>query len=227
FYFARRATGGAWRQAQNFVLRFDGPKPRKSDLDAFLSALPGQTGDSLPTLPAFLPENGRLAGSERFAVGPAGLAQAEPRLDPALALFDRGSEAAVAAYRDGVTLVVVGFPTPQIARQRLPEFEKVPGAVARRSGPLVALALGPPGPAAAVAASVQYQASVSWNQPTKDYFSTDVAGMLIGIFKLTGYILVFCLSAGLFMLGLRRLGRLLTGNPSAVEPMIVLDLKDK
>ncbi|MDX2152012.1 MAG: hypothetical protein SFV54_14840 [Bryobacteraceae bacterium] len=227
FYLARRGAGGQWQQAGNYVLCFEGGRLRGADLEALIKGLPGRTDDPLPTLPGFLPEQSKVAGSEQFVIGPAGLAASEPRLDASLALFDLGTEVQLAAYEGGVTLALMAFPTPQIARQRLPEIEKVPGATVRRSGPLVAVAFGTPAAATAIADAVKYEASVSWNQPTKDYFSGNVADMLIGIFKLTGYILVFCIGAGLFVLGMRRLGRWLSGSPNAVEPMIVLDLKDK
>ena len=43
-----------------------------------------------------------------------------------------------------LTLAIFNFPTPNLARDRFQEFQKIPGAVAKRAGPLVAITVDPP-----------------------------------------------------------------------------------
>ena len=43
-------------------------------------------------------------------------------------------------------MLIFNYPTPNIARQQLAEFEKLSGAVAKRSGPMVAVVLSPSTP---------------------------------------------------------------------------------
>ncbi len=57
-------------------------------------------------------------------------------------------------------MAIFNYPTPQIAMQQVPDFEKLPGAMAKRSGPLVAVVLSPADPdfAERLLAQVRYQA---------------------------------------------------------------------
>ena len=43
-------------------------------------------------------------------------------------------------------MAIFNYPTPQIAMQQVPDFEKLPGAMAKRSGPMVAVVLSPADP---------------------------------------------------------------------------------
>ena len=45
-----------------------------------------------------------------------------------------------------MTLAIFNYPTHQMAMQQIAEFEKLPGAVVKRSGPMIAVVLAPPDP---------------------------------------------------------------------------------
>jgi hypothetical protein len=63
------------------------------------------------------------------------------------------------------------------------------------------------------------------NEPTKDY-SGNPGDMLIAIFKMIGYILLFCMGAGVVFAGIRRIQDRGFGTAGAPEPMIRLHLED-
>mgnify|MGYP005810346451 CR=1 FL=1 len=230
FYQWRRANQPAqWAQAGNYVLHFASGKPRGGVAAALANALPVSPAQPLPLLPGYLPQRGLTPGSERYLLGDVSLRQFEPRISSHVARFDLGAEAEAAHYQthDGaVDLAVFSYPTPQIARLRLGEFERLPGAAARRSGPLVAVAFGPPEAAVPLAESVGYEASVTMNEATRDY-SGNPGDMLIAIFKMIGYILLFCVGAGLAFAGIRRIQDRGFGTARAPEPMIRLHLEDR
>src|SRR4029077_10116158 len=124
-----------------------------------------------------------------------------------------------------MTLAIFDYPTNQIAMQKETDFQKLAGAVVKRSGPLVAVVLSPPDADAAerLLAQVRYQAQITLNEriPTS---INQVGNMLINIFVLTGILLVFSLIAGLFVGGFRTF--LLHGRKGRVaESMIMLNLE--
>src|SRR5258708_35562552 len=63
-------------------------------------------------------------------------------------------------------LAIFRYPTPTIARERMAEMQKLPSAIAKRSGPLVAVILAPPNAddAERLISQVRYQAPISWDQ---------------------------------------------------------------
>jgi hypothetical protein len=135
----------------------------------------------------------------------------------------------VARYKSqsgDVDLAIFSYPTPQIARLQLKEFEKLLGATVRRSGPMVVVAFGPPEGAVPLAESIGYQASVTMNEATKDY-TGNPGEMLIAIFQMIGYILLFCVGAGLLFAGIRRIQDRGFGTARAPETMIRLHLEDQ
>src|SRR6185437_2365677 len=89
--------------------------------------------------------------------------------------FSRSPEVEFAQYRSSngdATLTLINYPTPQIAGERLKAIQSagLPGAFYfRRSGPIVAVVNGniPSSEAESLLASVNYDADVTWNQPTK------------------------------------------------------------
>jgi hypothetical protein len=91
----------------------------------------------LPTLPSHLPEQDKIAGSEKYLVGPTALARLESFSDlKDVVLFTGGAEAVTAIYRNGqnsngkLELLLVEYHTPQLATdgyaKRLSYFEALP-----------------------------------------------------------------------------------------------------
>jgi hypothetical protein len=212
-------------QAGNYVIRFSGAPDAK--LAEALAAQPGTDHRPLPTLTSYLPEAGLAPGSERFLLGPAGLARFVPNVPAEAAAFQYGTEVAVARYNlpnGAVNLALFSYPNPQIALQQFEVFQKIPGAMAKRTGPLVALLLAPPDPdqAERLLAAVNYRAEVTWNQKPPDP-KDDVADVLITIILLTALIMSLFIAAGV-VVGLLR--RWYTATDTS-DPMIMLHLEDK
>lgn len=225
-------TPGVQVQAlQNYVLRFEGWRPLAHEMKALESSLPRlRSGGGLPLLPGYLPEQGRVRGSERYILGLHSLQTVLPSFPPTLAGFEEGAEAQYGKIRAGAVeldYIVFYFHTPQLARTKLAEFEKQPGWLLKRSGPMVAVI---PGGAAvqgatAILEPLEWKAQVVENTPGSLPRMPNVAGMLVAIFELTGVLLAVCLGGGIlfasFWVYLRRRRVRLAGSD---DEMIVLQL---
>lgn len=192
----------------NYLVGFEGWKPKLDDIALFLSRLPGLDRSPLP--PNYLPATGLIPATERYVLGPTGLERFEPGVPPSVAAFSMGAEVQIAQYdtRAGrMQLAVFSYPTPQIARQRLDAFAQLPSAMAKRAGPLVAVLLAPKDPdeAEKLLAQVKYTAIVTESQriPTR---RDNIGDLFMNIFLLVGIILAVIIPAGIMVGVLRRLG---------------------
>ncbi len=194
--------------------------------------LPRQRRDEQPLVWAYLPSQGMAPNSGRYALGPVGLKQFAPQIPAAAAGFQFGTEVAMAKYRTPrgeEQLVLFYFPIPQMARRQLPEFQKLSGAVVRRSGSLIALVADPPDVEAAnrLVGEINYRASVSYDQqPPVPVRPETVGRMILSILELAGLLIVFCILAGLGFAGIQILRRRL-GPENADGAMIALHLVDR
>jgi hypothetical protein len=195
----------------NYLLRFTRHKPSKEELDGLTAALGNVDTTVLPVLPGYLPSDGLVRNSERYIVGPAGLQKFAPGIPPAVAAFHFGAEAQAGVFhspKGDAPMVIFNYPTPQIAMQRIPDFEKLPGVVAKRSGPLVALVLSPPDPdyAEKLLSQVRYQAQVTRDEyvPTR---RDNIGVVVINAFILFGILGAFSVISGLVFGGYRALRR--------------------
>jgi hypothetical protein len=212
----------------NYLFRFDGRKPQVAELAPMLGVLPRLDQSPLPSLPDFLPSANLISGSMRYVVGPASLEAFEPRIQPSLAAFHIGTEAQLAKYKTQggeMALAIFSFPTPDFARERAAEFTKLPGAMVKRSGPLVAVILSPPdsNEGERLLTRVNYQATISWNQyvPTR---RDNIGDLILGIFSLAGVLLLFCLGAGIAYGGFRVIRRRYFKRWALDESMITLNI---
>lgn len=193
----------------NYVLQFSGYVPTEVELKPFFRDLPRLEQSPLPALISFLPSEGVIANSERYIVGPVSLQKFRPEIPPSVAAFHMGAEAQFARYTGksgaALDLTVFNYPTPQIARDRVQEFQKINGAVVKRSGPLVAVLLSPSDPdeAERLLAKVNYQANISWNEKTPNQVIRAAGNMLMSIITLAGIIVALCVAAGVAFAGIR------------------------
>lgn len=218
-------TPGAQVMAhQNYVLQFEGWRPLAKELADLYAALPGtRSGGGLPKLPAFLPEKGRIRNSERYILGVQSLARFAPGISPEAVGFEDAAEAQFASYQTSAGdagLTLFHYPNPQLAKKYQTALETQPGLAVRRNGSLVAVVHGAQDPKALapIFDSIVYDMNFTWNEATKPPPMPDVAGMLISIFELTGFLLLICVGGGLCFAALtiflrRRQGRL-TGDES-------------
>ena len=215
----------------NYVFQFTGSIPSQTELDQLYDQIPGFQEAALPLLMDQLPDAGLIPNSGRYIVGPISLERFEPRIAPSIAAFHYGAEAQLGQYqtpKGKMTLVIFNYPTPGIAREQYDAFSKIPGAVAKRAGPMVAVTIQPPDPDAAerVLAQVTYDANITLNQ-APPVTAQQVGGMLITIISLAGLILGLCLIAGIGFGAFRVLLRKFGWNPDERHAMIVLHLGNK
>src|SRR5580658_11049993 len=86
---------------------------------------PGNTGN-LPGLPAYLPTQSYVKNSAKYVVGPAALQSLEAPVPVELVGFDAGAEVVVGNYNSSggeATLMLIAYPTPQIAAEHLRRIE--------------------------------------------------------------------------------------------------------
>ncbi len=191
----------------NYLLSFDGYKPPTEELDPLLAALANVDNSSLPVLAGYLPADGLVANSERYVTGPVALQKFQPAIPPSVAGFHFGAEAQIGVFhhaKGDVTLAIFNYPTHQMAMQQIAQFEKLPGAVVKRSGPMIAVVLSPPDPdfAEHLLGQVRYQAEITRDEyvPTQ----RDNPGVLLyNAFVLIGILLAFAVVSGLIFGGLR------------------------
>jgi hypothetical protein len=143
--------------------------------------------DGVPSPPvaAYLPEKDKEHLTERYALGPiafGGAANALAGGDVALLVdqvgFNSGAEVMSARYKSDANeavLLLIEYPTPQLAEQHLRHLEtalsptaKQAGATIERKGSLLSLVLKPSSAAYADAlrSAVNYETQVTWNEPT-------------------------------------------------------------
>lgn len=219
-----------------------------ADLRELAAALPKPPPNAsrAPNLLSYLPAEALDRNSSRYIVGPAGLAAVESPLPAAVVDFSRNPEIALATYQTrtgSATLMLISYPTPQIAAERLRAIAAYrppapPGApdsglafMAKRTGPIVALVGGKASPAEAKSLldQVNYDADVTWSQ--KVYNPKDnIGNLIIGVFTLIGVLLLFTVVIGISFGGLRILTKRLFPDrvfdrPQDVE-IIQLHLRD-
>jgi len=213
----------------NYVFQLTGAVP--ADISPLYANLPKLEQSPLPALMADLPVEGLIPNTERYVVGPVSLDRFGPGIAPSVAAFHLGAEAQTGKYRTekGVlTLTIFNYPTPNMARDRLQEFEKVPGAIARRAGTLVALTLNPPDVDAAerILSRVKYETNIIWNEKVPQNEVKNTARFILNIFVFSGILIAGAAIAGLAYGGFRVVARKLNKGEDP-EAMITLHLGGK
>jgi hypothetical protein len=213
----------------NYLVLWNNHKPSPEELNLLLLNIPKYQHGNLPTLPGFLPSAGLRPNSERYIVGPASLAKFFPEISPSQAAFHLSGEAQTGIFgKDGgVRLAVFSYPTFEIARKQAAEFAKLPGAVTKRTGPLVAVTVNPKNAddAERVLSRVRYQAEVTL--PEKPPTPKDNPGnLLLNIALLIGILIVFCAISGVAFGVIRQLFNRISPSDEG-ESMVSLHLSDR
>ena len=196
----------------------------KDDLSALLQTVgPKSEKGPLPPVRTYLPAAGRLLGTERYALGPEALKAALAELgqtDSAglvdAAGFSSGVEAMVAKYssrgKDGGVLLLLEYPTPQLAEQHihhldevLPASIKQDGTGIERKGSLLALVLSASSPeyAKALREDADYETHVTWNEASQTATDPPITSTLVKIFIGTGVFMVAAVVLGIAFGGVR------------------------
>jgi hypothetical protein len=226
------AGDSRWVARANYLFHLTGGTITASLLAPVIAQSPKLESSPLPVISTYLPPEGLIPNSERYITGPVSLEKFSPGLSPSAVAFHLSAEGQYGRYRtksgNEVAIAIFNYPTPGLARERADQFQKIAGAVVKRSGPLVIFA---PNPAAAddaerVLAKVNYQASLTMNERPKENIAQSTAQMILSILQLAGIIIAFCLLSGLAFAGLQQLSRRL-GKQDAGEAMITLHLQGK
>ena len=215
--------------AGNYIFVSDGYRLLPEELSHLFATAPRYARSPLPTLPKYLPAGAAL-NSERYMTGPVSLARFAPAISPSTAAFRFSAEGVMAKYGPSdkeTTLVIFSYPTMEMARDRVSQFSQIPGAVVKRSGPLVAVTLGSstPDDAEKLLAQVKYAADVTLPQKLPG-LKDNPGNLLWNIAILCGVLIALCLASGLAFGGLRLLFR--RGGPDGDEnEMISLHLSGR
>jgi len=211
-----------------------------ADLRSLADALPHPQGNTaaLPTLPGNLPAQSQLPNTSRYLIGPEALARLGVPIPPQLVDFSKSPEIVMAQYRTSAgqaTLTIIGYPTPQMAREKLPQLQaaSLPGGpfYFKRTGPFVAVINGAisADEAQSLLASVNYDADITWNQATKPRPQEDRAGFIVALVLLCVLVVLAAAIFGFAFGGLRLLLSKLYPNKvfnhSDSADIIRLDLK--
>jgi hypothetical protein len=193
--------------AGNYLFVFKGYRLKPEELSHIVATVPKYEHSPLPTLPKYLPPGAR-PNSERYIVGPLSLARFIPSIPPSTVAFHFNAEGSLAGYGPKgkeTTIVVFNYPTMEMARDRYAAFQKLPGAVAKRTGPLVAIALNSPNPddAEKLLAQVKYEAAITLPEPPPPNHKDNTGNLLLNIALLVLVLAGFCILSGVVVGGLR------------------------
>lgn len=179
-------------------------------------AKPAGSSSNLPGLRNYLPKDSLILNSVRYVEGPLALERLQAPLPPRYVDFERGGEVLLADYNlsgKGAALILVGYPTPQIAAAQLTPIQVAAQArqlgpqsfVARRSGPILVMATGDASTSDlnALLSSVNYDADVTWNQNTYSSRRDNPAHLIVEVIVLAGIVCGLSVVAGLAFGGLR------------------------
>ena len=164
---------------------------------------------NLPSLPEYLPKENAQENSAKYILGPQALAASKTPLPVELVNFNVEPEILTQSYStpDGpVTLMLVEYPTPQIATERLRAFQASGNTLtARRTGPILVLESGNTGNSDArnLLNAVNYEAEVTWNEATSMSKRDNIGNLLMAVFGLIGILLLVGIVFGVFFGGVR------------------------
>ena len=212
----------------SFILTVS-PTPAISmpDLVTFVNSVSAHADPApLPPIRIYLPK-GFTDGTQKYALGPAGFQNAFASLkrDEFAALakeagFASGAEAIVAEYRNGgdsAALLLIEYPTPQLAEQHLRHLEqaispaaKQAGTTIERKASLLSLVLKPSSKAYGewLRGAVNYETDVTWHEPTHTITDPPILGAVAKIIVGTGIFMVVAVVLGAAFGGVRVLTKI-------------------
>ena len=233
--------------AGNIVIGVEQPRNISTgDLQALASTVASQSDKTpLPPIREYLPKEDLVNASQRYALGSEALrAAAESVSKPEIAGlagavgFAQGAEAMLAQYRrgrDSGVLLLIDYPTPQLAELHsrhletaLAESAKDAGTKIERKGSLLSMVIAASSPAYAdsLRGAVNYETQVTWNEASQTATDPPWALVLYRIFIGTGVFMVMAVAFGVAFGGFRIfIKRILPGKVfDRPEQMEVLQL---
>ncbi len=201
-----------------------------AELRELAGMLPKPVGSAgkLPPLRSYLPTLGFEKNTTKYILGPVALGRIGAPLPASTVDFKSGAEVALASYgvaAGDATLMLIEYPTPQIAIAKMKQIEashqeaaQQPGVAsivdvgpysAKRTGPIVVIAAGPlsRSEARALLESVSYEADVTWNENTYLSKRDNLANLLFNVIVLCGILIGLALVVGVGFGGVRILAK--------------------
>jgi hypothetical protein len=197
----------------------------REDLSALVQAVEAKSESTTPLPPilTYLPMEGRLLGSERYALGPEALNAAltgagqNPDAEFIRAVgFNDGGEAMLARYsqpgKGSGTLLLLEYPTPNVAVQQIHHLTEVLPASAKvgdesilRKGSLLSIVLSASSPeyAASLREAANYETQVTWNEPHQTLTDPPLMSTIAKIFVATGVFMLAAVVLGIAFGGVR------------------------
>jgi len=196
-----------------------------SELRELAGLLPRPAGNAanLPSFIAFLPHRGYVANTQKYALGPMALQALAPPVPASLVDFGSSSEVTLARYSTSsgeATLMLISYPTPQLAAEHLRRIDAAHQLAPaqsgvstvgdagpffdKRTGPIIAIASGAvsESDAKSLLGMVNYEASVTWNQ-AEDHQAKELYSLLLNIVILCAILAALAIVAGIAFGGVR------------------------
>jgi len=184
--------------------------------------------NSPPSLPNYLPRRlspGNLEkNTTKYIMGPLALGRIGSPLPASMVDFKSDAEVVIGKYAvtaGDATLMLIEYPNPQIAAERLRQIDashhvtqQQPGVASivdvgpfydARTGPIVVIAAGPlsRGEARSLMSAISYDADVTWNESTYASKKDNLANFLFNAIVLCGIVVGLALVAGIAFGGVR------------------------
>src|SRR5580658_213837 len=201
-----------------------------SQLRQLAGLIPPAEGNkgNLPSLQTYLPNRAFQKdfdkSTTKYILGPVTLDRVGSPLPVAMVDFKSGAEVAMGTYpasAGDATLMLIEYPTPQIAAERLRQIDashqitqQQPGVASivdvgpffdARTGPIIVIAAGPlsKSEARSLMSAISYEADVTWNENTYVTKKDNLANFLFNAIVLCGIVVGLALVAGVAFGGLR------------------------
>jgi hypothetical protein len=210
----------------NFVVQATlSPNIKPESLNDLATALKAKADPTpFPPLKSYLPEEWLVFGSQKYALGPEAFRSAMRSLGEGAYAdlskdvgFDDHSEAeAILARYQGEhgsgVLLLLEYPTPQVAENRLhhlqdalPGSAKQAGVTVERKASLLSMVFAATSAmhAQAIRDAVNYETQVTWNEPHQTITDPPLVQMLYKIFLFTSLFLVVATVTGIAFGGFR------------------------
>lgn len=199
----------------------------------------------LPGLPRWLPQPSFIEHSVKYAVGQKSYDQINAPFPSSAIDFSKSPEIITALYKSDegeAKLTLISYPTPQIAGTQLRVVEQNRASLVaagtgdfqiKRTGPLLVVVNGEvsSSEARSLLASVNYEADVTYNEPTFLTKKDNIGNLIVAVFGLIGFILAVAIILGVAFGGVRVLLKRLYPDRFFDRPedagVITLNLRDE
>jgi hypothetical protein len=192
------------------------------ELAGMLPRPSGNTGN-LPSFIEFMPRQAYVPHTQKYVMGPAALDALGSPIPANLVDFGASAEVSMGRYSTSsgeATLMLISYPTPQLAADHLKQIDAAHQIAApqagvatigsagsfsdKRTGPLVAVVSGvSDSDAKSLLGMVNWEANVTWNSPAPNQEVKDLYSLVLNIVVLCAIIAVLALIAGFAFGGFR------------------------